>query len=90
MRAYYVSNNAYDTIVIPATHTAYNVGPNTMQDYLAPDPDWGNWSDQDMGDLKPVDYGDVLAYRDGGDEVVVLEHFKWAGRLAFWGVSIPA
>lgn len=97
MRAYYTTNNAYDTIVIPQTGQALMVGAGSdagergdIAAFLAPDPDFGNWSgepipaDLDRGDelTTAAQYGEVIAVRDEAGPLTILDGAAWVNRLA--------
>jgi hypothetical protein len=92
--AYFTTNNAYDSIVIPEARQALMVGVQghgkELADFMADDPgdfvtDWSG-ADMDEG-LTPDDYGEVIAYREQGGPVVVLDTEAWAERLAFHGLT---
>src|SRR5690242_407158 len=98
MRAYYTTNNAYDTIVIPQAGYALTVGTGSddgergdLLAFLADDPDFGGWSgesitdDLDTGDelTTAAHYGDVLAVRDEAGPLTVLDGTLWVRRLVF-------
>ena len=97
MRAYYTTNNAYDTIVIPQTGQALTVGAGSddgergdIAAFLAADPDFGGWSGEPIADLDTGDelttaaqYGEVIAVRDESGPLTVLDGRAWVRRLAF-------
>lgn len=95
MRAYYTTNNAYDTIVIPQTGYALTVGAlpdhEELRAFLAADPDFGGWSGEPIpADLDTDDelttaaqYGEAIAVRDEVGPLTILDGRAWISRLAF-------
>lgn len=98
MRAYYTTNNAYDTIVIPALGQELQVGvlPDNeeLRAFLAPDPDFGGWTgemipsdlDGDDEEATAAAYGEVLAVRDEAGPLTIRDGRGWVARLAQHGL----
>jgi hypothetical protein len=52
-----------------------------FQDFISVDPAFAKWSGDACGELDPADFGTVLATREEGGDVCVLNHDLWKSRM---------
>lgn len=95
MKAYFVTNSGYDTIVIPETGQALAVDAITFAEFIrevsAADEevlDFRDWVGE-ATDQAPQDFGTVLAVREDGDDDRHVSAYTdtaedWTRRCAFW------
>jgi len=84
MIAYYVHDRKKekDMIVLPDMGCSVAVDARRMEDFISVDPVFASWSGDICGDLSPDDFGTVVATRDDGGDVCVVDHDLWRKRMA--------
>jgi hypothetical protein len=65
MLAYFVhdSEQQTDTVLIPDMGCSVSVDADLMEAFISVDPDFANWSGNACADLKPEDFGTLVATR---------------------------
>lgn len=83
MIAYYVydATTKKDTIILPEMGCQVNVNSERFQDFISVDPVFAKWSGNTCGDLNPEDLGTVLATRQEGGDVCVINERLWQDRM---------
>jgi hypothetical protein len=84
MIAYYVhdAKKETDTIIMPDMGCAVPVDAERMQAFISVDPSFARWSGDSCADLAPEDFGTVIATREEGGDVCVLDAVLWRERIA--------
>lgn len=90
MIAYFVrdSKNEKDLIVIPDKGCSVEVTPQHMETFISVDPLFAGWTGDSCEDVAPEDFGTVVATRDDGGDVCVMDHELWKERMAYY-LGIP-
>jgi hypothetical protein len=86
MIAYYVHDekkNA-DVILLPDMSCAVSVDKEKLKDFISPAPAFAKWSGDTCADVKPEDFGTVIATREEGGDVCVLKKEIWQGRMQYY------
>ena len=83
MIAYYVhdSKKETDLIVLPDMGCSVAVDAGRMEAFISVKPDFTNWSGDACGELSPEDFGAIVANRDEGGDVCVVNHDLWRRRM---------
>lgn len=101
--AYYIYGGAADHVVVidagdygDGKGTSLVVDKDVIRDFQAAEPEWGNWSGDDLDfiekpatqleyeDLEQAFGGDIIAVRFDDESVSVYNAEKWADRQAFY------
>jgi hypothetical protein len=84
MIAYYVHNDQENSaqIIIPDMHCSIPASTEAMEQFISPKPDFSALSKDSCKELKPEDFGVVLATRDTAGDVNVLKEQQWQSELA--------
>ena len=67
-----------DVIVIPEMSCAVRVDTERLEGFISPDPVFAQWSGDSCVEVSPETFGTVVATRDDGGDVCVLEPDLWA------------
>jgi hypothetical protein len=83
MIAYFVhdSKKEKDLIVLPDRGCSVEVTPQLMETFISVDPVFASWSGDSCADFAPEDFGTVVATRDDGGDVCVMDHEVWRQRM---------
>jgi hypothetical protein len=86
MIAYFVHDRKKkrDLIVLPDRACSVEVTPQYMESFISVDPVFAGWSGDSCSDFAPEDFGTVVATRDDGGDVCVMDHDLWKERMAFY------
>ncbi len=102
MKAFFVHNSGFDTVVIPEAMQALTVGHDArgngeLVDFLSTDPDFSNWASPGFDGLDWRDaetdeelaalFGEIVASREEDGPVEVLDADLWERRLEYWRVT---
>jgi hypothetical protein len=84
MIAYYVhdSKKETDLIVLPDMGCSVAVDAGRLEAFISVKPDFTSWSGEACGLLSPEDFGTIVASRDEGGDVCVVNHDLWRRRMA--------
>ena len=76
MIAYYVhdSKKETDLIVLPDMGCSVAVDAGRLEAFISVNPDFASWSGDACGELSPEDFGAIVASRDDGGDVCVVNH----------------
>ena len=53
-----------------------------MEAFISVKPDFASWSGDACGELSPEDFGTIVASREEGGDVCVVNHDLWRSRMA--------
>jgi hypothetical protein len=83
MIAYFVhdSKKDKDLIVLPDRSCSVEVTARNMETFISVDPVFASWSGDSCADFKPEDFGTVVASRDDGGDVCVMDEVLWRNRM---------
>lgn len=83
MIAYYVHDEKKenDVIVIPDRECTIPVDKERMEAFISVDPVFASWSGDACGVVSADDFGIVIATRDDGGDVCVVNHELWRERM---------
>ncbi len=83
MIAYYVhdSKKETDMIVLPDMGCSVAVDAGRLEAFISVNPDFASWSGDACGELSPEDFGAIVASRDEGGDVCVVNHDLWRRRM---------
>lgn len=86
MIAYFVHNREKndDKIIIPYMGCSVSVTPERFEKFISVDPSFSQWQGEECTDVKPEDFGTVLATRAEGEDVCILEKDLWRERLELY------
>jgi hypothetical protein len=86
MIAYFVHDDKKnaDIILLPDMSCAVNVDKEKMEDFISPAPAFAKWSGNTCVDVKPEDFGAVVATREEGGDVCVLNAEIWQARMQYY------
>ena len=86
MIAYFVRDrkNEKDLIVIPDKGCSVEVTPQRMETFISVDPLFAGWTGDSCEDVAPEDFGTVVAARDDGGDVCVMDHELWKERMGYY------
>ena len=84
MIAYYVhdSKKETDLIVLPDMGCSVAVDAGRLEAFISVNPDFASWSGDACGELAPEDFGTIVASRNEGGDVCVVNHDLWRRRMA--------
>ena len=84
MIAYYVhdSKKETDLIVLPDMGCSVAVDAERLEAFISVSPDFASWSGDACGVLSPEDFGTIVASRDEGSDVCVVNHDLWRRCMA--------
>jgi hypothetical protein len=84
MIAYYVhdSKKETDLIVLPDMGCSVAVDAGRMEAFISVKPDFTSWLGDACGELSPENFGTIVASRDEGGDVCVVNHDLWRRRMA--------
>ena len=83
MIAYYVHDEKKndDVIMMPDMACAVTVDKDKLEAFISPAPAFAKWSGNTCVDVRPEDFGTVIATREEGGDVCVLEQKIWQARM---------
>ncbi len=83
MVAYYIYDERKDEdiILVPDMGCAVTVDKAMMEAFISPAPVFAEWSGETCVDVKPEDFGTVIASRQEGGDVCVLKDRIWQARM---------
>ena len=86
MIAYYVydEKKEHDVIVLPDRECSVPVDAERMEAFISVDPNFAGWSGDTCGVVSPEDFGVVIATRDDGGDVCVVNHEFWRERMQYY------
>ena len=86
MIAYFVhdSKKETDLIVLPDMGCSVAVDAGRMEAFISVNPDFASWSGEACGLLSPEDFGTIVASRDEGGDVCVVNHDLWRRCMAHY------
>jgi hypothetical protein len=86
MIAYFVhdSKKERDLIVLPDRGCSVEVNPQWMETFISVDPVFASWSGDSCSEFAPEDFGTVVATRDDGGDVCVMDHELWKERMEYY------
>lgn len=86
MIAYYVhdSKKETDLIVLPDMGCSVAVDAGRMEAFISVNPDFTSWSGDACGQLSPEDFGTIVASREEGGDVCVVNHELWRRCMAHY------
>lgn len=84
MIAYFVYNarEDRDVVVIPESGCAVEVDDAVMERFIAPVPDFARMTGESCAAAVPEDFGKVVATREDGGDVCILDAAMWQRRMA--------
>ena len=91
MIAYYVhdSKKEIDLIVLPDMGCSVAVDAGRLEAFISVKPDFASWSGDACGELSPENFGTIVASRDEGGDVCVVNHDLWRRRMAHY-LGVPS
>ena len=91
MIAYYVHDNKKepDRIVLPEMGCSVAVDAARMEAFISVKPDFASWAGDACGELSPADFGTIVASRDEGGDVCVVNHDLWRRCMAQY-LGVPS
>jgi hypothetical protein len=83
MIAYFVHDREknQDHIVIPDRGCRLVADAERLKAFIGVKPDFAQWQGLACGDLKPTQFGTVVAHRDDQGDVCVLQADLWQARM---------
>ena len=86
MIAYYVydEEKEHDVIVLPDRECSVPVDAERMEAFISVDPNFASWPGDTCGIVSPEDFGVVIATRDDGGDVCVVNHELWRERMQYY------
>jgi hypothetical protein len=86
MNAYFVHDKKKedDVIVLPDAGCSVKVTPERFEKFISVKPDFGSWTGDACSDLKPENFGTILATRVEGGDVCILKEELWRERMFFY------
>ena len=86
MIAYYIHDEKKndDIIMLPDMGCAVDVDKERMEAFISPAPAFAKWSGNTCVDVKPEDFGTVIASREEGGDVCVLKQALWQARMEYY------
>lgn len=86
MIAYYVhdSKKEIDLIVLPDMGCSVAVDAGRLEAFISVKPDFASWSGDACGELTPEDFGAIVASRNEGGDVCVVNHDLWRRRMTHY------
>ena len=86
MIAYFVhdSKKEKDMVVLPDRECTIPVNRDRLEAFISVDPVFASWSGDACGLVAPEDFGVVIATRDDGGDVCVLNHDLWRERMEYY------
>ena len=86
MEAYYVHDpqKEDDLIILPHSGCSVIVDAQRLYEFIGAKPDFTRWTGDACGNLKPEDFGQVLATRTVGGDVCVHNPDLWRQRMAHY------
>jgi hypothetical protein len=86
MIAYYVHDEKKNTdvILLPAMGCAVDVDKEKLIAFISPAPAFAKWSGKACVDVKPEDFGTIIASREEGGDVCILEAEIWPARMEYY------
>jgi len=86
MIAYYVhdSKKEIDLIVMPDMGCSVAVDAGRLEAFISVNPDFASWSGDACGVLSPEDFGTIVASRNEGGDVCVVNHDLWRRRMSYY------
>ena len=86
MIAYYVhdSKKEIDLIVLPDMGCSVAVDAGRFEAFISVNPDFASWSGDACGELSPEDFGTIVASRNEGGDVCVVNHDLWRRRMTHY------
>jgi hypothetical protein len=86
MIAYYVhdSKKETDLVVLPDMGRSVAVDTGRMEAFISVNPDFASWSGDACGELSPEDFGTIVASRNEGGDVCVVNHDLWRRCMAHY------
>jgi hypothetical protein len=84
MIAYYIYDRKKedDLIVLPEMGCSVKVDAARMEAFISVNPEFARWSGDACGDMKPEDFGTIVATRDEAGDVCVIKQELWRQRMA--------
>ena len=91
MIAYFVqdSKKENDLIVLTDRGCSVEVTPLHMERFISVDPVFASWSGDSCGEFAPENFGTVVATRDDGGDVCVMDHELWRQRMEHY-LGLPS
>jgi hypothetical protein len=86
MIAYYVHDEKKenDVIVIPDRECTVPVDRKRLEVFISVDPVFASWPGDACGLVSPEDFGEVIATRDDGGDVCVMDQERWRERIEYY------
>ncbi len=86
MIAYYVHDSKQDKdhVVLPDMGCSIEVTGKLMEAFIAVEPDFKSWSGDACGELRPEDFGTVVATREEKGDVCILKPELWHQRMGVY------
>ena len=86
MIAYYVhdSKKEIDLIVMPDMGCSVAVDAGRLEAFISVKPDFASWSGDACGELSPENFGTIVASRNEGGDVCVVNHDLWRRRMTHY------
>ena len=86
MIAYYVhdSKKEIDLIVLPDMGCSVAVDAGRLEAFISVKPDFASWSGDACGELSPEDFRTIVASRNEGGDVCVVNHDLWRRRMTHY------
>lgn len=86
MAAYFIHNSKTETdvIIMPDMQCSFPVDAERMEAYIAVSPKFGAWSGDACGVVDPEDFGTVVATREEGGDVCILNEDIWKERMKYY------
>ena len=86
MIAYYVhdSKKEIDLIVLPDMGCSVAVDAGRLEAFISVNPDFASWSGDACGELSPENFGTIVASRNEGGDVCVVNHDLWRRRMTHY------
>ena len=83
MIAYFVysAREDRDLIVIPDSGCTVEVDGGVMERFIAPEPDFAGMTGEPCASAEPEDFGKVVASREDGGDVCILDAAMWQRRM---------
>jgi len=86
MEAYYVHDprKENDFIILPQGSCRVTVDARRFREFIGVNPDFSQWTGDSCGDLRPEDFGEVVATRASEGDVCIQNAELWQQRMTHY------
>ena len=86
MEAYYVHDPSKenDLVILPHGGCRVTVDAQRFREFIGVNPDFGRWTGESCSDLRPEDFGEIVATRAQDGDVCIHNAELWQKRMAHY------